>query len=939
MDISYNIWLVFLSLALSVVASYAALSIASRIPYVDRRSLWLWLGGGAISMGLAIWSMHFVGMLAFHIDIPLAYDIPLTELSILFAIIASGAALIVVRTGYRNLTSLIIATFFMGSGIAAMHYTGMEALQMLPGIIYDRFLFILSLMIAYVASFIALVMFFSESGDSEPAHRIYNNKRLISSVLMGVAIAGMHYTAMEAAIFSPGAVCGALGKGIASGVMSVLIIIGVTLIIIITLLLLMLDIKLRDNILLQKSEQRVRQMIANAPQGMLVTDEAGTIQQLNNIIESMFGYRSQELIGNTVEMLMPIHMREIHSHLRESFIKKPKSRDMGGNNKLHAKRKDGSEFLVEIGLAPMKTEEQTLVIATITDVTERDLLEQELDKKRKALESANQRILLAADAAEIGIFDYNLLDQSLIFDDWMYRIYGISPEQFDGTYNSWEKLLHPDDLSFAKTIMQEAIRYKKPIDFSFRIITPENNVRWIKANAAVTFDKEDAPLRIIGINQDITEKIEKEELIWKQANYDTLTQLPNRKLFHDLLGQEIKEAHRNKKQLWILFLDLDGFKEVNDTLGHDIGDSLLLLVSKRIQSVLREADIIARFGGDEFVIVLPEESKVDTVATKIVDVISENFELDNHEVHITASIGIANYPNDADNITDLLKFSDQSMYEAKKEGKNRFSYFTPELQKASRKRAEVSTDLRQALQRNDFQLHYQPIVSLDTYEIDKAEVLIRWKHPEKGFISPAEFIPIAEETGVIAEIGIWVFDNAFKQLQSWQSNVRDGLQLSINMSPFQLKINDKKYDNWLKRLDSYSLSGESIVIEITEGLLLKSTELVMDRILQYRDAGVQVAIDDFGTGYSSLAYLNQFDIDYLKIDKSFIRHLTPGSSAHSLSEAIVVMAHKLGLKVIAEGIESELQRDLLVKMGCDYGQGYLFSKPLPANEFEKIMLN
>jgi len=441
------------------------------------------------------------------------------------------------------------------------------------------------------------------------------------------------------------------------------------------------------------------------------------------------------------------------------------------------------------------------------------------------------------------------------------------------------------------------------------------------------------------VNQDITEKIEKEELIWQQANYDPLTSLPNRKLFHDLLDQEIKKAHRNKKQLWTLFLDLDGFKEVNDTLGHNTGDSLLVLVSQRIQYALREADIIARFGGDEFIIVLPEESKVDTVASKIVDVVAESFELDNHEVHITASIGIANYPNDADNITDLLKFSDQAMYEAKKDGKNRFSYFTPELQNASRKRTEVSTDLRQALQRNEFQLYYQPIVSLDTYEIDKAEVLIRWKHPEKGFISPAEFIPIAEETGVIAEIGIWVFDNAFKQLQSWQSKVRAGLQLSINMSPFQLKITDKKYDNWLKRLDSHSLSGESIVIEITEGLLLKSNEMVMDRILQYRDAGVQVAIDDFGTGYSSLAYLNQFDIDYLKIDKSFIRHLTPGSSAHSLSEAIVVMAHKLGLKVIAEGIESELQRDLLVKMGCDYGQGYLFSKPLPANEFEKIMLN
>jgi len=441
--------------------------------------------------------------------------------------------------------------------------------------------------------------------------------------------------------------------------------------------------------------------------------------------------------------------------------------------------------------------------------------------------------------------------------------------------------------------------------------------------------------------RDITEQKKTEEVIWQQANYDPLTLLPNRNYLQRILEDHIKQAQRHTHQVWVFFLDLDAFKEVNDVLGIKKGDELLILVAKRIQSTLRQSDVVARLGGDEFVIILSEMSEpgdIDKIASSLLDKVSKNYTLENDEISITASIGIANYPNDAGNAMDLLKYSDQSMSVAKSEGKNRYTYFTPELQYASKIRIQIIADLRKAIANNEFQLYYQPIVNLDNGQIHKAEALIRWMHPEKGIISPAGFIPIAEETDIICDIGSWIFDHAFKQLQTWQPLLSSDFQLSINMSPLQLKNRDEKYNQWLDNLNHPPLSGANIVLEITEGLLIKDEPIVNKRLLEYRDSGIQVAIDDFGTGYSSLSYLKEFDIDYLKIDQSFVRNLKPGSREESLSEAIIVMAHKLDLKVIAEGIETEQQLKQLKSMGCDYGQGYYFSKPSPANEFEKMFL-
>lgn len=458
-----------------------------------------------------------------------------------------------------------------------------------------------------------------------------------------------------------------------------------------------------------------------------------------------------------------------------------------------------------------------------------------------------------------------------------------------------------------------------------------------------TIPNEDGSIyRYVAMFSDITEKKQSEEHIWRQANFDTLTELPNRHMFKDRLKQEILKSERACLPLALLLIDLDEFKEVNDTLGHDKGDFLLKEAALRIADCVRATDTIARLGGDEFSVVLSQlndSNHAEDIAQKILNQLAQPFHLGEEVTYVSASIGITLYPSDAISIESLLKNADQAMYLSKKLGRNRFSYFTPILQESAQNRLQLTNELRGALAGKQFQVYYQPIVELATGSIHKAEALIRWHHPVKGVVSPAEFIPLAEETGLIVEIGFWVFQQAVHQVSHWMKLFNKAFQISVNRSPVQFQEHPKRnHLPCLNYLEDFQLSGMNIIFEITEGLLLDAHSGVTETLLKFRDAGIQVALDDFGTGYSSLSYLKKFDIDYLKIDKSFIDHLATDSNDVALCEAIVVMAHKLGLKVIAEGIETAEQHKLLADAGCDYGQGYLFSRPVPPEEFEKLLV-
>ncbi len=425
-----------------------------------------------------------------------------------------------------------------------------------------------------------------------------------------------------------------------------------------------------------------------------------------------------------------------------------------------------------------------------------------------------------------------------------------------------------------------------------------------------------------------------------QSEVDELTGLGNRRKFYKRLHKEIENSSQDSHSFTLLFLDLDMFKDVNDSLGHAIGDLLLIEVSKRLVACISDTGSVSRLGGDEFVVILPEYSNrlnIDRTVEFVRKRLSYPFIIARNEINITTSIGVTRFPADADNAKELVMNGDQAMYHSKRKGRNCFSYFTQSMQKEAQYKASLIKDLRVAVYEKAFKLNYQPVIDLKTNTITKAEALIRWNHADRGFVPPCEFIPLAEEAGLINVIGDWTFKEATDFTAMIHKAFNNSFQMTINTSPLQYKKKGMKVSSWQKELQNKGLKGEHLVVEITEGVLMEMSNSVKKNLFKLRDLNISIAIDDFGTGYSSLAYLNRFDIDYLKIDQSFVKNLSSNSNDHVLVEAIVAMAHKLGVKVIAEGIETEAQKNILVEAGCDFGQGYYFSKPLTEPDFLNLL--
>ena len=443
------------------------------------------------------------------------------------------------------------------------------------------------------------------------------------------------------------------------------------------------------------------------------------------------------------------------------------------------------------------------------------------------------------------------------------------------------------------------------------------------------------------LSTEVHDRLQIEQAL-REVNVDRLTGLPNRNVFNDRLETDIRKAHRSGLPLALLFIDLDHFKEINDTLGHGVGDMLLKQVGQRLQTFVRESDTVARLGGDEFTITMAELHDVDTVtdvANKIRNDLAKPFLLGNEMAYISASIGITLYPRDASNAGDLLRNADQAMYQSKDLGRNRFTYFTPSMQEAAQARMAISNELRRAMDEQQLTVVYQPIIDMASGRVRKAEALVRWQHPGRGTISPVDFIPIAEHNGLIVGIGNWVFRTALGNARRWRA-LDDELTINVNVSPAQFYHgNGETCRNWISDNNLDSAQGPlEVGLEITEGLLLASNQSVIKQLLSFQQAGIKISLDDFGTGYSSLSYLRKFNLDYIKIDQSFVYNLEHDAANLALCEAIIVMAHKLGLQVVAEGVETVQQYELLRNAGCDYAQGFLCGMPLPHDEFEALLL-
>lgn len=554
--------------------------------------------------------------------------------------------------------------------------------------------------------------------------------------------------------------------------------------------------------------------------------------------------------------------------------------------------------------------------------------------KLAALEKSEERFRRIVHSAEEGIWEIDASARTSFVNPKMAALLGYSIEEM-----LEQPLVAFMDDEGRSLLERNIARRQQGVAerHEFKFIRKNGSEMWATLATNPIFDADGSYLGALALVSDITERRQSTELIWHQANYDTLTALPNRNMFQDRLSQEMKKARRDGLFLALLFIDLDQFKEINDRLGHEMGDLLLVEAASRIAACVRASDTLARLGGDEFVVILPgldHVTSAERVAQQIIATLNRPFALGDSSGVVSASIGIALHPSDASDPEQLLRNADQAMYAAKNAGRNRYSYFTSDMQAAAQQRLRLTRDLQMAVANEQFELHYQPIVNLRTGGIERAEALLRWRHPERGLLAPGDFIGSAEASGVILEIGDWVFRHAADQAKRWQEELGRPFQISVNQSPAQFRGGQQVFEEWGRYVERLQLAPRSIVIEITERLLLDHSGPVVERLGQFKSMGLQVALDDFGTGHSVLAHLKKFDIDYLKIDRSFVMDLAGDSGDLALCEGIIVMAHKLGLKVVAEGVETETQLALLKAAGCDYAQGYVYAHPMPPAELQ-----
>lgn len=678
---SYHPGFVLMSFGVATLASYTALGLANRITVgVDAR--WYWLVGSGLAMGVGIWAMHFLGMLAFSLPIPMGYDVGLTLISLGIAVACSTFAFWVVCRQTLPWSRLLVSALLMGLGIASMHYVGMAAMRMSPAIVYETGPYLASYGIAIAASAAALWLLHRLRHD-RPGERRY---RLAAAVVMGLAVCGMHYTGMAAAQFPLGSVCMASNTGLSSGWMAT------------------------------------------------------------------------------------------------------------------------SVTIASLGV---------LAIASVVAV-----LDARLESRTSAL-----------------------------------------------------------------------------------------------ANSLATANRE----------------------LIQLALHDNLTKLPNRILLEERLAQALDGAHETSGCFAVIFLDLDGFKAVNDAYGHEVGDALLIEMAGRARATLRARDSIARLGGDEFValVQLGDPAEAAEAAQRLIDTLSRPAQVQGHHLVVTASAGIAVHPTDGTDARALLKNADAAMYHAKRTGRSGFSFFEPSMNAGAQDTLQLIQDLRLARERDELELYYQPKFVAPDGPVTGAEALLRWRHPERGLVPPSVFIPLAERTGQIVAIGEWVIDEACRQLRIWRETGQHHWRMAVNLSAMQFS-HAGLVDSVRDALARHGLPGEALILEVTESTAMRDVQASLEVLQRLVALGVSISIDDFGTGYSSLLYLKRLPAAELKIDRGFVQQLNHDSEDAAIVSAIIALGQRLHLKVVAEGVETPEQQAFLTNLGCDCLQGYLLGVPMPAAEFDRV---
>ncbi|HEV7426985.1 MAG TPA: EAL domain-containing protein [Thermoanaerobaculia bacterium] len=684
------------------------------------------------------------------------------------------------------------------------------------------------------------------------------------------------------------------------------------------------DRKLAENAL-RISEERYRLLIERMREGLVQAGNDGVLQFVNDRFCDMVGYTREELVGLQGDMLLA-YPEDIELMREKTRLR---MRHVADQYEIRIRRKDGTVIWLEIGGAPVMDAAGNVVgsIGVHNDVTERRMAEE-------ALRESEARYRLMAENSTDMISRTSNRGIVLYASDACRRLLGYEPSELVGrSFYDFIFEVDREEVRYLSSLIHES----GPTTFAYRVEKKDGSLVWFETTSRSVRDALTGKIReIVGVSRDVTERKRVEEQIEYQAYHDALTGLPNRRLFRDRLTVALAHARRMKHPLAVMFLDLDRFKVVNDTLGHSVGDELLKAIAARLQASLREEDSIARMGGDEFTVLLADLKTPDAaakIAQKVLDTVALPLQIEGTELFITTSIGIALFPSDGDTAEGLLANADHAMYRAKDAGRNSYQMFTPAMNSRALERLSLENDLRHALDRGELELHYQPQINIASGRVTGVEALLRWNRPGFGVVGPKEFIPIAEETRLIVTIGEWVLREACRQARAWQGERASGFRMAVNLSPRQFQHSDLP-QVIAAALEHSGLAPGDLELEITESLAMQNTSRTISTLHRLREMGVQIAIDDFGTGHSSLNYLRNFPIDSVKIDQEFVQEIEVSAPDRAIVSAVIGMARGLRLRVTAEGVETAEQLEFLREQGCEEVQGFLFGEPVPAKAFQ-----
>ncbi len=678
----------------------------------------------------------------------------------------------------------------------------------------------------------------------------------------------------------------------------------------------------------------LEQLINTSPAAMFIVDQDRNMLFANKSYATLFGYEQEEVINVNARIFhISDESYEKFAEIAFNAVRKgiPVETDF------QVKKKDGT--LIWIHIVGSLFKEQSLILWTIIDITKR------VENENK-IKSFGQKMDLALSGYKAGIWEWNLKDNSTYASIQWKKMLGYDENLVD-TLDVWKNSVHPDDLEDSLTLVEEAVRNKETtLENIHRLKHKNGHWIWILARGTIVYE-DDGNMRLIGMHIDITEQKELELKYAHQkkdlqylANHDVLTGLPNRLLFQDRLEESLKRAKRKDSLFALFFIDLDHFKEINDSFGHDVGDDVLKAVTKLFKEKLRQEDTLARLGGDEFAVIIENLKSVDdasVLAEKIVAIFKEPIVLDDYPFYLSCSIGISLFPEDDDDVRNLLKYADAAMYKAKENGRNGYSFYQVEMTHSALKKVIIETELRNALAGDELLVYYQAQMNAQENKLVGMEALIRWRHPTIGIMTPEKFLPIAEASGIIIDIDRAIITKAVKQLVQWYDAGLNPGVLALNIAVGQLEKKD--FISFVKELLAETkCKPEWLEFEITESGLMKNPADAIKVLDALSSLGIELAVDDFGTGYSSLSYLKKLPVNRLKIDKSFVDELPYDEEDVAITKAIIALAKSLNLRVIAEGVEQIEQKEFLIENGCSNIQGYFYDKPKSAKEMEAMLL-